>query len=262
MTLRGYKIDILVQLYSLISSLYYHSAVHTQVMSQSGLPSLGDFNVFIIGSSGMGKTTFIQKHATGDFISAYTPTTETQITPISLRVVGEGVDGIVKLRVCDHFSGEWWNEVDAAIFMFDLGKPSTVLTSMSALKHFRTLHLDVPIVFVGNKHDLFNIVYLTPMHQLMATLDVFFIMVSSKTNFDYEKPFLHLIRKLMENVALEFEEIPVVAPPTVVIPPHLMKAALQELEAAGVTHLPDLPDIEENQWSDSTVSMPELEFGS
>ena len=87
--------------------------------NQPELPSLGDFNVSVIGPSGVGKTTFIQKHATGDFSPVYTPTTTQQITPISFRMVsGDGdVDGIIHLNVSDHVYGTLWNEADAAIFL-------------------------------------------------------------------------------------------------------------------------------------------------
>ena len=48
--------------------------------------------------------------------------------------------------------------------------------------------------------------------------------------------------------------MPVPEIPVVQIHPSLHALALQELEAASVTPLPDLPDIEENDLSDDTDS--------
>lgn len=266
MTLRGYKIDILVQLYSLISSLYYRSAVHTQVMTQSELPILGNFNVFIIGPSGVGKTTFIQKHHTGDFISEYTSTTTPLITLIKFRVVGDDMDGIIHLNVLDHAHSAAWGVADAVIIMFDLHNLNTLDTAMQTFQLFRDHYPDTPTVVVGNKYDLFDVGNPSQADQIASASDTFgavMIVISCKTNFNYEKPFLYLIHKLTGNYTLNFEEMPVVAPPMVIIPPHLEAQLLQELESAGVTPLPDLPDIEENDLSSTDISnlsdLPDLE---
>lgn len=262
MTFRGYKIDILVQLYSLISSFvlphgYISTDIHTQVMTQSELSILGNFNVSIIGPSGVGKTTFIQKHATGDFISEYTPTTTPLITPIKFRVVGDDMDGIIQMNVLDHAHSAAWGVADAAIFMFDLPNLNTLDAVMQTFQLFRDHCPTTPTIVVGNKYDLFDVEIpgqADQIHSACATFDAVMDVISCKTNFDYEMPFLYLIHKLMGNYSLVFEEIPVVAPPIVQIDLSSYNLALQELLAAGVTPLPDLSDIEENDLPDLVSS--------
>nr|QBK85785.1 MAG: Ras family GTPase [Marseillevirus LCMAC101] len=217
---------------------------------QFGLPTIiGDFKVLVIGPSGVGKTTFIKRHATGDFSSQYTPTTTAQTTPISFHMVGDdvggeaGVDDIVQLNVVDHADGESWNQADAAIFMFDLANPNSFDPAMTAFHLFRVQFPSVPTVFVGSKHDISNGNFLEQFTWSIVW-DEERQVISSKTNFDYEKPFLYLIRQLLGNETLNFAEMPVVT-----IPPHLEEQLLQELAVAGVTPLPYLPDIEENDES-------------
>jgi len=240
------------------------------------LQTLGSYKIFVVGPPGVGKTTFIKKHATGDFSSQYTPTTTVQTTPISFRVVDdEGgeleedaeVDGIVQLDVFDHVNGESWHQADAAIFMFDLSNPNSFVLAMTAFQLYRMLFPINPAVFVGNKHDIANDFLLNEFTWsiVLGTGEDEKKVISSKTNFNYEGPFLYLIRRLLGNDSLEFGVMPVVNPPTVVIPPHLEAQLLQELAVAGVTPLPDLPDIEESEESNiSTPSdtIPSLEFSS
>ena len=250
-------------------------------MTQSELPTIGDFKVFIIGPSGVGKTTFIQKHATGDFFSEYTPTMTPQTTPISFRMMGEDVDGIVYLNVSDCVYGDSWSEADAAIFMFDIYNGSTFSPAMSAYTLFQILHPSKPAIFVGTKSDIgtedFSNVSLLSSNGYhggeYAISEPPTYAISSKSAFNYEMPFLYLIRQLVDET-LDFEEMSVYNPPTVIISPHIESQLLQELEHASAIPLPDLSDIEENdlsslselesptendQWS--MGSIPSLDFG-
>ncbi len=205
------------------------------------LQILGDFNVLVIGPSSAGKTIFIQKHATGDFISEYTPTTTSQTTPISFHVTGDYLDGMVNLNVHDYVSGESWEEADAAIFMFDNSQLSLTLDpTIHARQLFQSYYPTIPTVLAGNKSDL------TPGTIFGEST----FMISSKTNFNYEKPFLHLVRCLLDDDTLNFEEMPAADIPIVQIHPSLQALALQELETASAI---PLPDIEENDFSDIPV---------
>jgi len=203
--------------------------------THNGLPIIGNFKILVIGPPRVGKTSFIQKHLTGEFSHHYTPTTHDQSFIDKFRVTGENTDGIIRLNLVDNVSGEFWNQADATIFMFDLSDINTFLPAVELCCLFQELFPTVPIVFVGNKYDI------APEPD---TVDKNFVM-SSKTNYGYEKPLINLIRQLMENPTLDFNVIPVAAPPTIIIPPHLEIQLLQELAAAGVSPLPDLPDIDE-----------------
>lgn len=53
--------------------------------------------------------------------------------------------------------------------------------------------------------------------------------ISAKSNYNFEKPFLWLARKLLGDSNLEFVAAPALAPPEVVMDPEMVKRAEQEL---------------------------------
>ncbi|KAJ3204876.1 GTP-binding nuclear protein gsp1/Ran [Entophlyctis luteolus] len=62
--------------------------------------------------------------------------------------------------------------------------------------------------------------------------------ISAKSNYNFEKPFLWLARKLVGNPSLEFVADPALAPPEVAVDPALLKQYEQELEVANALPLP------------------------
>ena len=66
--------------------------------------------------------------------------------------------------------------------------------------------------------------------------------ISAKSNYNFEKPFLWLARKLVGNPALEFAAAPALAPPEVQVDQNLMEQYNKELETAAAAPLPDEDD--------------------
>ena len=64
--------------------------------------------------------------------------------------------------------------------------------------------------------------------------------ISAKSNYNFEKPFLYLARKLVGDPNLEYVEAPAVAPPEVELDINLVAQYEQELQAAQQTALPDI----------------------
>ena len=63
--------------------------------------------------------------------------------------------------------------------------------------------------------------------------------ISAKSNYNFEKPFLWLARKLVGNPGLEFVAAPALAPPEVVIDAARMQQYEAELATAASAPLPD-----------------------
>jgi len=63
--------------------------------------------------------------------------------------------------------------------------------------------------------------------------------ISAKSNYNFEKPFLWLARKLVGNPALDFVDAPALAPPEVVIDAALMEQYQADLQAAAAAPLPE-----------------------
>lgn len=66
--------------------------------------------------------------------------------------------------------------------------------------------------------------------------------ISAKSNYNFEKPFVWLARKLTGNPNLELVAAPALAPPEVTVDPSLMDAYKQEMEMAAQQPLPEEDD--------------------
>ena len=66
--------------------------------------------------------------------------------------------------------------------------------------------------------------------------------ISAKSNYNFEKPFLWLARKLVGDPNLEFVEMPALEPPEVQVDVTLMQHYEQELADAQQTALPEDDD--------------------
>lgn len=60
--------------------------------------------------------------------------------------------------------------------------------------------------------------------------------ISAKSNYNFEKPFLWLARKLIGDPNLEFVAMPALAPPEVVMDPALAAQYEQDLQVSGRGH--------------------------
>ena len=67
--------------------------------------------------------------------------------------------------------------------------------------------------------------------------------ISAKSNYNFEKPFLWLARKLVGNPALEFAAAPALAPPEVQVDQNLMEQYNKELETVCVCRRCDVADL-------------------
>ena len=61
--------------------------------------------------------------------------------------------------------------------------------------------------------------------------------ISAKSNYNFEKPFLWLARKLVGDANLEFVAMPALDPPEVVIDPEVMAQYEREIEVIIVSFL-------------------------
>ena len=71
--------------------------------------------------------------------------------------------------------------------------------------------------------------------------------ISAKSNYNFEKPFLWLARKLIGDPNLEFVTMPALALPEVVMDPALAAQFEHDLEVAQTAALPDEDDLWESE---------------
>ncbi len=165
--------------------------------------SLPTFKVVLVGDGGVGKTTWITKHLTGEFTQKYVPTFGVEIHPFKFFTAsGQEVcfdiwDTAGQHKLAGLRDG-YYVGADAIILMFDCQSRLSFLNIASWMKDiYRVCKKDIPIVVCGNKHDLRN---------SKITGDIFkqFIgekhqkyFISSLSNYDYEKPLTYLAETLL-----------------------------------------------------------------
>lgn len=208
-----------------------------------GAKQIPKFKVLLVGDGGVGKTTFVKRHKTGEFEKKYIATMGVEVHPIPFNTnLGSvvfncwdtaGQEKLGGLRDGYYIGGQ------AAIIMFDC----TSRVSYKSVPHW---HKDlvrvcenIPIVLCGNKVDCKD--------RKVKPKDIFFHRkknlqyydISAKSNYNFEKPFLYICKKLTGDPNCHFVEAPALAPPEVNMDKQLMAENEAALEAANKTLVPD-----------------------
>ncbi|CAK7353584.1 unnamed protein product [Dovyalis caffra] len=179
------------------------------------------FKLVIVGDGGTGKTTFVKRHLTGEFEKKYEPTIGVEVHPLDFFT------NCGKLRFyCWDTAGQekfgglrdgYYIHGNCAIIMFDV-------TARLTYKNVPTWHRDlcrvcenIPIVLCGNKVDVKNRQVKAKQVTFHRKKNLQYYEISAKSNYNFEKPFLYLARKLAGDPNLHFVESPALAPPEVQI---------------------------------------------
>ncbi|RVW62413.1 GTP-binding nuclear protein Ran-3 [Vitis vinifera] len=179
------------------------------------------FKLVIVGDGGTGKTTFVKRHLTGEFEKKYEPTIGVEVHPLDFFT------NCGKIRFyCWDTAGQekfgglrdgYYIHGQCAIIMFDV-------TARLTYKNVPTWHRDlcrvcenIPIVLCGNKVDVKNRQVKAKQVTFHRKKNLQYYEISAKSNYNFEKPFLYLARKLAGDANLHFVESPALAPPEVQI---------------------------------------------
>jgi GTP-binding nuclear protein Ran len=103
---------------------------------------------------------------------------------------------------------------------------------------------NIPIVLCGNKVEVKERKVKTKQINFHRKKNIQYYEISAKTNYNFEKPFLYLARKLTNEAQLAFVEAPALAPPEVAIDLAAQQQAEAEMNAASAVALPDDDDDE------------------
>jgi len=132
----------------------------------------------------------------------------------------------------------------AAIIMFDV-------TSRITYKNVPNWHRDlvrvcegIPIVLTGNKVDIKDRKVKAKQITFHRKKNLQYYDISAKSNYNFEKPFLWLARKLVGDPNLSFVESPALAPPEVPLDNDQMQKYEVEIQIAQNTPLPDEEESE------------------
>jgi len=172
------------------------------------------FKLVLVGDGGVGKTTFVKRHLTGEFRKLYVATLGVEVVSLEFQTnYGPIIFNVWDTAGQTKYSGlgdAYYLEAQSAIIMYDT---TNKLTYRSVPKWHRSLTQvcgeSIPMVLVGNKVDV---------HDRKIDLDQItfhhdednnraYYDISAKSNYNYERPFLYLARKLTGKSDLEFIEV-------------------------------------------------------
>jgi len=123
------------------------------------------------------------------------------------------------------------------------------VTSRVTYKNVPTWHRDlvrvcnnIPIVLCGNKVDIKDRKVKAKMITFHRKKNLQYYDISAKSNYNFEKPFLWLARKLVGDPNLNFVEAPALKPPEVTIDDEYKRKLNEEFQQAQDVPLPDEDD--------------------
>ncbi|CAG9333055.1 unnamed protein product [Blepharisma stoltei] len=214
-------------------------------------PQSVQFKLVLIGDGGVGKTTFVKRHLTGEYEKRYIATVGVDVHPLTFYTTRgpvcfnvwdtAGQEKLSGLRDGYYIGGQ------CGIIMFDV-------TSRITYKNVPKWHRDlvrvcenVPIVLVGNKVDVKDRKVKAKQITYHRRHNLQYFDVSAKSNYQFEKPFLWLARRLSGDPNLMLVEAPVLAPVDVQIDPEqMLEIERENAELANLQNAP-LPAEDEDE---------------
>ena len=207
-----------------------------------------NFKLILVGDGGTGKTTFVKRHSTGEFEKKYEPTIGVEVSPLDFYTNR----GQIRFFCWDTAGQEklgglrdgYYIHGNCAIIMFDVTSRLTYKNVPTWYRDLTRVCHNIPIVLCGNKVDVKQRQVKAKMVTFHRRKNLQYYEVSAKSNYNFEKPFLYLARKLVGDAGLVFTEMPALAPPELTIDAEQQKLMEQELANAANAPLPDADDEE------------------
>jgi len=221
-----------------------------QSNSEESKKIIKNFKLVLCGDGGTGKTTFVKRHLTGEFEKKYIATLGAEVHPIVFCTSR----GNIRFEVWDTAGQErlaalrdgYYIGAHCGIIMFDVCNRITYKNVINWYKQLTRVCEGIPIVLVGNKVDV-------PDRKVKARQILFprkhgiqYYDISAKSNYQFEKPFLWLLRKLLEDPNLTLVEELALKPSEYNIPPERIKEIEDEIKEANEHHIEDYGDEDED----------------
>ncbi|KAJ6482523.1 GTP-binding nuclear protein RAN [Mycena sanguinolenta] len=183
------------------------------------------FKLILVGDRGTGKTTFLKRYLTGEFQKRYIATPSAEVHPITFTTnhgpvsfdvwdtVGQELStfGILLVRRKRIPAMNITPTAIALLIMFDVTSRNSYKNVPNWYGEFERLCGNIPIILCGNKVDVIG-----PERKVKTTFhrkkNLQYFEISAKANYNAEKPFLYLARKLMGSPTLELVAEPKLQP--------------------------------------------------
>jgi GTP-binding nuclear protein Ran len=201
------------------------------------------FKLILVGDGGVGKTTFVKRHRTGEFEKKYVATMGVEVHPLPFHTtLGKVIFNCWDTAGQEKFGGlrdGYYIGGQAAIIMFDVTSRVTYKSVPHWYKDLVRVCEHIPIVLCGNKVDSKERKVKPKDIHFHRKKNLQYYDISAKSNYNFEKPFLYIARKLTGNPNVNFTDQPALLPPEVVINQEQIAMYQQQLDQAANVPLPD-----------------------
>jgi len=215
-------------------------------MQQAQQQDAPKFKLILVGEGGVGKTTFVKRHRTGEFEKKYVATMGVEVHPIPFHTtLGKVIFNCWDTAGQEKFGGlrdGYYIGGQAAIIMFDVTSRVTYKSVPHWYKDLVRVCEHIPIVLCGNKVDSKDRKVKPKDIHFHRKKNLQYYDISAKSNYNFEKPFLYIARKLTGNPNCQFTDQPALLPPEVSINPEQIAMYQQQLDQAATVPLPDDDD--------------------
>eukprot|EP01099_Mayorella_cantabrigiensis_P000008 TRINITY_DN1004_c0_g1_i1.p1 TRINITY_DN1004_c0_g1~~TRINITY_DN1004_c0_g1_i1.p1 ORF type:complete len:218 (-),score=52.72 TRINITY_DN1004_c0_g1_i1:218-871(-) len=214
-----------------------------------GQGNIPTFKLVLVGDGGVGKTTFVKRHLTGEFEKKYVPTLGVEVRPLKFHTnYGPICFNVWDTAGQEKFGGlrdGYYIQGQCAIIMFDVTHRLTYKNVPNWHRDLVRVCENIPIVLCGNKVDIKDRQVKTKQIIFHRKRGLQYYDISAKSNYHFEKPFLWLARKLVGQPNLTFVESPALAPPEVEVDQAQLQQYEKELDEASQVPLPLEEDNED-----------------
>ncbi|XP_004344244.1 ran-1-prov protein [Capsaspora owczarzaki ATCC 30864] len=206
------------------------------------------FKLVLVGDGSTGKTTFVKRHISGEFERKYVATIGVEVHPLLFHTSF----GAIKFNVWDTAGQEkfgglrdgYYIQGQCAVIMFDVTARVTYKNVPNWYRDLTRVCEHIPIVLCGNKVDVKDRKVKAKTITFHRKKNLQYYDISAKSNYNFEKPFLWLAKKLIDP-SLEFVSMPALKPVEATVDPALIQQYEAELEEARNTAIPDADDDED-----------------
>ena len=201
-----------------------------------------EYKLVLVGDGGVGKTTFVKRHLTGEFEKKYIATLGVEVHPMPFFTN----HGQILFNVWDTAGQEklgglrdgYYIGGQCGIIMFDVCSRITYSNVPKWYKDLSRVCETIPIVLVGNKVDVKDRKVKAKQITFHRKKNLQYYDISAKSNYQFEKPFVWLLRRLSGDPQLHLAEAPVLAPTEVILDEEHVKAMEAENQEAAQMPLP------------------------
>jgi len=172
------------------------------------MQTAAEFKLVLVGDGGVGKTSLALRHITGEFEKKYVPTLGVQVHTLRFNTnCGKIVFNVWDTAGQEKFGGlrdGYYLRADCCIVMFDVSSRVTYQNVPKWVDDIQRTCPGVPVVLVGNKVDVAEREMKAHQITYHRRRNIQYYDLSVKSNFNFEKPFLHLARQLTGQPNLTF----------------------------------------------------------